>query len=288
VTVWRGALPGFTLLGAALLSSSTGCGGGAPLLYPAHTLPQSSVSFAAGTSGHVSLGGLAAAEDDLKAAAAVGGGAVTSEERAGFVRGALARFAVAPGVAPFVAARAGLGHHSEAGFSYLGRAVRLDARRAFEWPKVALSLGLAGTGALSRAGDKPTREVAGQDAGLRSVEVTSLRGYGFELPVVFGYRSSADVVLLWAGVRGGMERDSFDLVLVETPDEQFGTSGSAMRYWGGALVGFAVGLSPIQVRVELDAAYQSIHGNLLTGGGELTAEVAGWALTPAMAISAKF
>jgi hypothetical protein len=276
-------------LGVAMSSSlGLGCGGGAPLLYPAHTLPHSSVSFAVGSSGRVALGGLASAEDDLENAAAVGGGAVTDEERAGFVRGALTRFAVAPGVAPFAAARVGLGQHNEAGLSYLGRGLRLDGRHAFEWPSVALSVGLAGTGVLSRAGDKPARGVEGQDFGLRSVDVTSLSGYGFELPVVVGYRSSADVVLLWAGLRAGVERDAFDLVLVVTPDEQLGTSGSATRYWAGGLIGFAIGLKPIQVRVELDAAYESVHGNLVTGGGELTADVAGLSLTPAMAISAKF
>jgi hypothetical protein len=281
---WAGAV-----LGVAMSSSlGLGCGGGAPLLYPAHTLPGSSVSFAAGSSGRVALGGLASAEDELDKAAAVRGGAVTDEERAGFVRGALARFAVAPGVAPFAAARVGLGQHNEAGLSYLGRGLRLDGRHAFEWPNLALSVGLAGTGALSRAGDKPARTVEGEDAGLRSVDVTSLSGYGFELPVVVGYRSSADVVLLWAGLRAGVERDEFDVVLVETPDEQFGSSGSATRYWAGGLIGFGIGLKPIQVRVELDAAYESVHGNLITGGGELTADVAGLSLTPAMAISAKF
>lgn len=276
---------GLVLAVAPLL---VGCGGGGPLLYPAHSLPESAVSFAAGSSGRVSLGGLSSAEDELDGARALGGGAVTAQERAGFVKGALSRFAVAPGVAPFVAARVGLGGHNEAGLSYLGRALRLDARHAFEWPSVALSVGLAGTGALSRAGDKPDRSVAGENAGLRSVELTSLGGYGAELPVLLGYRSSADVVLAWVGLRAGVERDTFDAVLVLAPDEPFGTSGSANRFWGGGLLGFAIGLPPIQVRAELDAAYESVHGNLLIGGGELTGDVAGWSLTPAMAISAKF
>ena len=95
-------------------------------------------------------------------------------------------------------------------------------------------------------------------------------------------------MLLWEGLRAGCERDTFDVVLVEAPDEQFGTTGAATRLWGGALVGFGIGLPPIQVRAELDAAYESAHGNLLTGGGELTAQVDGWTLTPALAISAKF
>jgi hypothetical protein len=275
-------------LGLGVAPLLAGCGGGGPLLHPAHSLPESAVTFAAGSSGRVSLAGLRSAESELEGAGALAGGAVTAEERAGFVKGALSRFAVAPGVAPFVAARVGLGGHNEAGLSYLGRALRLDGRHAFEWPNVALSVGLAGLGALARPGDRPDRGVAGENAGLRSVELTSLSGYGGELPVLLGYRSSADVVLAWVGIRAGVERDTFDVVLVQVPDEQLASSGSATRSWAGGLVGFALGLPPIQVRVELDAAYESVHGNILTGGGELTGDVTGWSLTPAMAISAKF
>lgn len=277
-----------TRLACGLAALLVGCGGGAPLLHPAHTLPEGDVTFAAGSSGKLALGDLADADQRLDDAAAIPSGATTSEERRRFVEGAIARFAMAPGVAPFAAARVGLGQQNEAGLSYLGRSLRIDGRHAFEWPNVALSVGLAGTGALARAGDKPPREVAAPDSGFRSVDVTSLTGYGVELPVLFGYRSSADVVMLWAGLRAGFERDTFDVALVEAPNEQFATSGAATRLWGGALVGFAVGLPPIQVRTELDVAYESAQGHLLTGTGELEVDVAGWSLTPALAISAKF
>ncbi len=265
-----------------------GCGGGAPLLYPAHTLPEGSVTFAAGTSGKLVLGGLARGEEKLQAAAATRGGATTADERRGFVQGALVRFAAAPGVAPFAAARVGLGHHNEAGLSYSGRSLRVDGRHAFEWQSVALSLGIAGMGVLARAGDRPANELMDASGGLRSAEVTSLRGYAVELPVVFGYRSSADVVMLWAGLRGGFERDGFDVRLVASPDEQFATSGAASRFWGGGLVGFAVGLPPIQVRTEVNVAYETAQGYLLTGASKLEGDVAGWSLTPGLAISAKF
>lgn len=265
-----------------------GCGGGAPLLHPAHTLPEGSVALAAGASGKLVLGGLARGEEKLQAAAATRGGATTPDERRGFVQGALVRFAAAPGVAPFAAARVGLGHRNEAGLSYSGRSLRVDGRHAFEWQSVALSFGLAGTGVLARAGDRPPNEPMGPDRGLRAVEVTSLQGYGFELPVVFGYRSSADVVMLWAGLRGGFEQDGFDALLVDSPDEQFATSGAASRFWGGGLVGFAVGLPPIQVRTEVNVAYEAAQGYLTTGGGKLEGDVAGWSLTPGLAISAKF
>lgn len=271
--------------------SLTGCGGGAPLLHPAHTLPEGDVTFAAGTSGHFALGGLRRADRRLDEASSMPGGARSEAERREFVQGALVRFAVAPGVAPFVGARVGLGGHNEAGFSYFGRGLRLDARHAFEWPSLALSVGAAVNGALSRAGDQPTRQLSdemGPDGGLRTIELTSVRGYGCELPVLFGYRSDADVVKLWAGLRAGLQRDLFDVSLVESPDVALATDGDALRFYGGGLVGFSVGLTPIEVRVELDAAYQAVRGSIVTLGGELEGEISGLTLTPAMAISGKF
>lgn len=277
----------------ALSAALVGCGGGGPLLHPAHTLKNGDVAFTAGTSGRFALGGLHRAERQLDDSVTLQGGATTPDERAGFVRGALARFAVAPGVAPFAAARVGLGEQNEAGLAWTGRGVRLDGRHAFEWRSYALSLGLAATGALARPGDLPDQhvddaDVVRGDAGLRSAELTSLSGYGLELPLLFGYRSDADVVQLWAGLRAGFERDSFQLRLVESPDSAIGSSGNATRFWGGGLVGFSVGLAPVEVRVELNAAYESARGKLRTRGGDLSGDVAGLSLTPAMGISAKF
>jgi hypothetical protein len=120
------------------------------------------------------------------------------------------------------------------------------------------------------------------------VELVSPRGYGLELPVLFGYRSSADVVKLWAGLRAGFERDAFAVTLVEAPDHAVSSTAHATRLWAGGLVGFSVGLAPIEVRVELDGAFESAEGELATAGGDLKATVSGWTLTPAMAISAKF
>lgn len=273
--------------GASLL----GCGGGGPLLYPAHTLRNGEVSFTAGTSGRFGLGGLRSAEKKLDASVSIPGGATTPDERTAFAQGAIARFAIGPGVAPFVAARVGLGDRNEAGLAWTGRGVRLDGRHAFEWRSYALSLGLAATGALARPGDRPDNHVEdtpGPDGGLRSAELTSLSGYGVELPLLFGYRSDADVVQLWTGLRGGFERDTFQLTLVESPDEAFGSSGNATRFWGGGLVGFSVGLKPVEVRVEVNAAYESARGKLRTHSGELSGDAAGLTLTPAMGISAKF
>jgi hypothetical protein len=283
VTVRAGALR--LALGTVLLSA---CGGGGPLLHPAHTLPEGDVTFAAGTSGRFTLGGLREAERDLDGAAAIPGGARTDEERQGFTNGAISVAALAPGVAPFVAGRVGLGHHNEGGLTYTGRAARLDARHAFEWPKLAISVGGAVIGAYADSGREPQPAPEGSGGGLRALSIRSVSGYGFELPVLFGYRSDADVVKLWTGLRAGFDRYGYNASVIETPAQPARAHGKATRFWGGGLVGFSVGLAPIEVRAEVDAAYESVHGELVTGGEELTGDVAGWSLTPAMAISAKF
>lgn len=279
---WRWLAP------SALLS--TACAGGVPLLHPAHTLPEGDVSFAAGTSGHLTVGELERARSRLDESAGIPGGARTDAERRAFVQGALTRLAVAPGVAPFAAARVGLGQHNEAGIAYTGRSFRVDGRHAFEWEKLALSLGASATGVLTHLGDDPDRRVGEGSkigGGWRTINLTSTTGYGLELPLMFGYRSSADVVKLWTGLRGGFERDSANISAVLAPDTLVGTTCKATRFWGGGLIGFSVGLAPIEVRVELDAAYQTVRGELLTEEGPLPVTVAGWSLTPAMAISAK-
>jgi hypothetical protein len=236
-------------------------------LHPAHTLPTGDVTFAAGTSGRFALGGLRRSEKDL------------------------VDVAVAPGVAPFVAGRVGLGDHNEGGLAYTGRGARLDARHAFEWPSVAFSVGGAAIGTFANSGrqSNPSEEPTGGAA--RTLRLESVTGYGFELPMMFGYRSDADVVKLWTGLRAGFDRYGYNASEIEGEifvDRPRRVSGKATHYWGGGLVGFAIGLSPIEVRVEVDAAYESARGKVVTPSGELTGDAAGWSLTPAMAISAKF
>lgn len=277
------------LWGALLALPLTACAGGTPLLHPAHTLKSGVVEFGAGTSGNIELGSISKATDKLDAAM-TSGGAITEQERRDFANGAVARFAIAPGVAPVVFARVGLGDQWEAGFTYTGRSVRLDGRHSFEWSSLALSIGLSGMTPMARPGKEPPDHVTGTgaDSGLRTVSLTSLGGYGLELPVLFGYRSSADVVRLWTGLRAGFEHDGFDLTLVEAPNTSLATTGKANRYYGGGVIGFSIGLKPIEARAELGAAYQSVSGSLTTEGGSLSGAAAGWSLTPALAISAKF
>lgn len=265
-----------------------GCGGGSPLLHPAHALTEGSVSFGAGSSGRFVLGGAADAQTRAKALGSESGGALTDEARAEFVRGGLSRLALAPGLSPFFSGRVGLGNHNEAGLAYTGRSGRLDARHTFETRAYALSVGAAVSGMLSRSGDAPAKDVSETSGGLRATSLTSSRGYGAEVPILIGYRSDGDVVVAWAGLRAGVEQGHYQISLSIVPDEAVRSRVDATRLWGGGLVGFAVGLSPIQIALELDLAYESASGSLQTGSGEVSAEVAGLTLSPAAAISAKF
>ncbi len=117
----------------ALLGYASGCGGGLPLLHPAATLPAGEVRAAAGFSGNVATGSFA---DALKGAqneaSAISGapGPLTTDET--YAKGALVAASVAPGLAPLVGARIGIGSHFEGGLMYTGRGMRADVRRSFE------------------------------------------------------------------------------------------------------------------------------------------------------------
>src|SRR5258706_5050818 len=99
---------------AACLLAVVGCGGGVPLLHPAHVLPAGRVSAGAGVSGEFSLRSNGAPRPP------------GDPEQAGF-EDAVARAALSPGIAPWVGTRAGLGARLEGGLPDTGRAVRVDA-----------------------------------------------------------------------------------------------------------------------------------------------------------------
>lgn len=228
------------------------------------------------------------ADEALDAASESPSGASTPEELDRFTEAALSELASAPGVAPFVAARIGLEHQNEADLAYTGRALRLGFRHAFESGEYALSLGLGGTGVLTRAGDVPEPRPDDALRNLRAFERSSSTGYGLDVPILAGYRSTAEVVQLWAGLRAGFERSRHHLTLVTAPDRPMRAEAEADRYWGGGLLGFAIGLNPIQVAVELQAAYEHVSGELLSDDGRRSGELGGVSLMPAAAISGKF
>ena len=154
--------PGLAL--ALLAANAIGCGGGSPLLHPARTLKSGDVRAAGGVSAHVVPGSLG---EDLRRAREIAARDATGASSPGepgqnpdYAKGALVAAAIAPGLAPFVGARVGIGNAFEGGLAYTGRGVRADMRRSFDDGPYSLSLGL---GVSTRA----LRETAGLHASQR-------------------------------------------------------------------------------------------------------------------------
>jgi len=122
-------------------SLCVGCAGGSPLLHSARALPTGDVRASLGLSANVAGANLGT---DLRRAKEIAAqnpnAAAPGTSNTDYAKGALVAAAISPGVAPFVSARAGIGNRFDAGLSYTGRAVRLDARRSIDWGHYSLSL----------------------------------------------------------------------------------------------------------------------------------------------------
>jgi hypothetical protein len=266
----RGAVRLVLLLSAALV---VGCGGGLPLLHPAQTLGPGEVRASAGFSANVASGDFAdALRSAISDAAANPSPPGPRGADAVQARGALVAASVAPGLAPLVAARVGVGRRTEAGLAYTGRATRADVRRSFDLSRHwSLSLGAGGTAVLY-----------GRQAGgaLPNVDLGQLRGWGADVPLLVGYASDGDLYLLWVGARGGWEHVEVSQLLSQPsapPALAPPTTLSVTRFWGGGILGLAVGFRHVHVAMEIDVSYATITGD---DGGRRT-QVAGVALAPA-------
>jgi hypothetical protein len=222
-----------------------------PLLHPAHVLKPGAVMATAGASGEV--------------LAAVSSEATTPEALP------LVRLGLAPAVSPAISARMGLEGHNEAGLTYLGRAVRLDARHAFEGPKTALSIGL---GASAIMAQRPGQ--LDQDG--------SVYGGGADLPILFGVRTSADLFALWTGPRVG-----FDVLSGQLPDVGAEAGAApvpfeAQHVRAGWVLGLRGGFRHLHVALELDAEYHYVTGKL----GGVSRSLHGFTLTPGAGVNVSF
>ncbi|MFO0611091.1 MAG: hypothetical protein U0414_00790 [Polyangiaceae bacterium] len=247
--------PSAVAVTAALASALAGCGGGAPLLHPAHVLNPGDVSFGAGVIGQ--FGALdpppPARPDD---------------------RGAplLDSITVAPGVSPFVAGRVGITGGFEAGLTYTGREIRIDGRKAFTFKPWSLSLGLGGTVLLP----KPLPGDSG-----------SVYGAGADLPFLVGWKSDADLYSFWFGPRVG-----FEILGGRVLENQFVAGGSDNRFddlsgqhvYAGGLLGFRVGFRHFHAALELDVNYHFAAGTF--GPEEASSE--NLSIAPAGAMIASF
>jgi hypothetical protein len=281
-------------LGMAVIAT-VGCGGGQPLLHAAHAVPTGTVTVGAGTSGHFIVGDAQDSIEEARSASRQAGG--NQRARDDLVRrGAVAFSALAPGVAPWIGVRAGIAKDIDGGLTYTGRSARLDARHSFPLGSYAVSVGGGITGVLLRPGSDPPStdangvEVTSDSGNISGVDLGAVTGFGVDVPVLFGWRSDADLVRLWIGVRGGYERLHGEVLIAERVSgmpEESGTTEIG-RVHAGGLVGMAVGLGPIWAAAELDAGYQSVRGSLDLGTVTADATLAGVSITPAAALFTKF
>ncbi|MBN2192501.1 MAG: hypothetical protein JW751_06760 [Polyangiaceae bacterium] len=269
---------------------ATACGGGAPLLYSAHPLPAGGVTAGAGVSQRFALG---EADSAASQAAAVTAEEVTAAESRAVARGVVAQLLVAPGLAPYLGARVGAGRDTELGFTASGRSVRVDARRAFARGKTALSLGV---GFGNRIG-LDTSEVTSSGA-IPRVNDTNVSGVSLELPILVGYRSSANVVSLWTGLRPGLETLWGSVLFSPADAEPLETDIVARRAFIDGVVGAMVGVRPIWVGIELDMGYGWGSGRWdvpIVGSGEDavlssrgSGSIEGFTVTPAAVLVGRF
>jgi hypothetical protein len=209
----------------ALLFALAGCGGGAPLLHPAHVLPPGAVRAGAGLSGQIALRSFPA----LK-------GVATPVK--------LQQLTAAPGVAPWVSARIGIQGENEAGLTYTGRSLRLDGRHAFSLGAPTLSVGL---GASALSAQRPGEGADG----------SSVFGGGFDVPILFGARSASDLYSIWVGPRAGMEFLSGRVAI----DGMSPLSNVTARHiFAGVLAGLKVGFRHVHAAIELDFTYHRADG----------------------------
>jgi hypothetical protein len=279
----REALRALFLLVTSLAAS--GCGGGMPLLHPAHTLRPGQVSGSVGASGNFLLGDADAAIERTDAAGA--GNSLGANESQHTTEGIAAAVLGAPGVAPYVAGRVGVAERTEAGLAYSGRSVRIDGRHAFEDASKAFSAGLGLRALLSHPTSSP--EGSPPSGELSGVDASGVTGFGADLPLLVGYRSDADLVQLWGGLRGSYELISGELLFTAPLASAEMAELDATKFSAEALIGLGVGLSPIWVAVEVSAGYVHMDGELRPEGLPSAAgKVDGVTVTPAGAITGRF
>jgi hypothetical protein len=245
-----------------------------PLLHPAQTLRLGDVRALAGFSSNVAVGELSSATRNAVNQAAANPNEPTPGNVT-YAEGALVAASIGPGLAPIAGARVGVGSQSEAGLVYTGRAVRADIRHSFAISDTwALSIGAGGSATLYGRDEQSS---------IPNVDLGRLHGWGADVPVLVGYESDGDLYMIWMGARGGWEHVDVDDLTSEPGSTPLGTppiSLSATRFWGGGLVGAAVGFRHVHVAMELDASYATVSGEY----NDTHARVEGVTLAPAAAL----
>jgi hypothetical protein len=262
-------------VGASVL---VGCGGASPLLHPAQVLPAGELRGEAGIAARAAVGNLGSSLNAATNAAATARSQNTTPTiDTTYAEGALVAAAIAPDLSPVVGARVGVGGDFEGGIMYTGRGARIDLRRAFmlgnkptAW---ALSVGLGFDAAFSGR----------QNDTLPGVDNANLFGFGGDLPILVGWKSTAGLYYAWMGARVGYEHDSIQPRNTEAVPQGSQNPGPQLqgdRLSVGGLVGLAIGFRHVHVALELEADYAAVWGSF----GGVSARVDGLSLTPASAV----
>ncbi len=140
----------------------------------------------------------------------------------------------------------GLAGSNEAGLTYSGRSIRLDARHAFPIGKAALSVGLGASAVMAQ---QPTDANGGNSGGVY--------GAGADVPVLIGVRNSTDLYAFWFGPRGGFE------ILggrIQPGDPTTLDDIQARHFYAGLTAGARVGFRHVHLALELNASYHYVNG----------------------------
>lgn len=208
-----------------------------PLGHPAHVLNAGKTTIGAGVAGTL-----------VPTPPAVSG---TSPQ------GRLHVLTVAPDVSPWVSGRAGLGGGFEAGLTASTRSIRADGRRAIDLGPLTLSVGLGASAVLLGRADNVS---------------SGVYGFGLDLPLLLGWRSSADLYSLWFGPRVGGELFEGNLTT-----ELSGTTGAKGQHLHvGGLAGLRAGLRHLYAVVEFEFAYHLAGGSI----GATNVDVSAWTVAP--------
>ena len=251
-----------------------------PLWYGPTPVKRGDTHFGAGVSSTFLVGGTRSSIRNAQAIESGGRAPVatptgTAQGNDAFTPGALAQAAAAPGIAPGVTARVGLGSEFEAGLLYTGRSGRVDVRRSFDLKdNRRFSIGLA---AYTHLYGQPANDA------LASVATQSVRGYGGEIPVLVGITSDSGEMGVWGGLRAGGEWIKLGRVTSEPKNVTFGANPvglEATRFFVGPTVGGMVGYKIFHLMAELMASLETIQGSY----GEVRGSVRGLALTPSTAL----
>lgn len=242
------------LAALACTLAAWGCGGAAPLMHTAHALAEDEFTLGGGFSGTLPV-----------SPTTVEGPAEQVIESGAF----------SPGLAPWVGGRFGLGNQFDAGLTYTGRGIRLDGRRSFAFgdeDASAVSLGIAASGLLPKRDD---------DLGSR------VGGFGGDVPLLIGWRSTADIYSVWAGARGGAELLRGQRDLVADPNDPSAPLVEDLEGWhahAGGLLGVRVGFRYIFAVFEVGAAMHWAGGTV----GAIDVSIQQFSIAPSGALIGRF